>query len=149
MLARPMVMAVLMAAPVLAFADEGYPTLDRLNYALDCMDRHGGQSMDNLVACSCEIDKVAAKMPYDEYIDANIYMQHKDMPGDKGAVFRDAGFAKERHGALVELQSEAEKGCFIGQRGVQRKADAAAASETKAPAADEGEAKSVEEGEGN
>ena len=126
---------LLAAAPGFAYGEEGYPTLDRVNYVLDCMDRHGGQSIDNLVSCSCEIDKVAAKLSYEGFIDANVYMQNKDTPGDKGAMMRDAQFAIDSHDTLMAARADAEKTCFVRARTVERKAEGTAGGAEAAPAA--------------
>ena len=142
MLSVRLLLATLLGiSPVLAAAESDYPTLDRVNYALDCMDRHGGQTIDNLVACSCEIDMVAAKLSYEEFIDANIYLQNKDMAGDKGGVIRDSKFAQNSYQDLLSLRKDAEQRCFVRERVVQRK------SQTKVPdsaGAAEGEASAAE-----
>jgi hypothetical protein len=126
---------LLATAPGFAYCEEGYPTLDRVNYVLDCMDRHGGQSIDNLVSCSCELDKVAAKLSYEGFIDANVYMQNKDIPGDKGAMMRDAQFAIDNYETLMDVRTDAEKSCFIRARTVERKPEAAAGGAEAVPAA--------------
>ncbi len=121
--------ALLVMIPAVALAENDYPTLDRVNYALDCMDRHGGQNIDNLLSCSCEIDKVAAKMTYEAFVDAQTYLQNKDTPGDKGDVFRESAHAKKSYNVLVEAREEAEKPCFVRSRVVKRKAEEEKASQ--------------------
>jgi hypothetical protein len=135
---------MLAAVPMLAHAENDYPTLDRVNYVLDCMDRHGGPKIENLTACSCEIDKVAEQMSYEHFIDANIYMQNKDTPGDKGGVFRDMAPGKDGFAALNKAREEAEKVCFVTVREVKRKAEAGAENDGSA-AAPEAAATSTEE----
>ena len=98
-----------------------YPTIDRLNYALDCIDRHGGPKIENLTACSCEIDKIAEKVSYEQFIDGLIYAQNKDMPGDKGGIFRDMAIGKDGYAAIDAARTEAEKVCFVMPREVVRK----------------------------
>lgn len=130
---------MLAAVPVLAHAENNYPTLDRVNYALDCMDRHGGPKIENLTACSCEIDVIAERMPYEQFVDANVYILNKDTPGDKGGVFRDMPIGKDGYTTLMKAREEAEKRCFVVVREVKRKGDDGAASEESAAAAPEAE----------
>jgi len=122
--------ALLVVIPTVTLAENDYPTLDRVNYALDCMDRHGGQTIDNLLSCSCEIDMVAARMPYEDFVDAQTYLQNKDTPGDKGDVFRESAHAKKSYNLLVEAQKEAEKPCFVRSRVARGKAKEQEASQT-------------------
>ncbi len=131
--------AVLMlaAVPVLAHAENNYPTLDRLNYALDCIDRHGGPKIETLAACSCEIDSIAEQMSFETFVDANVYILNKDTPGDKGGVFRDMPIGKDGYAALMKAREEAEKTCFVTVREVKRKGEAGAASEENAAATSE------------
>jgi hypothetical protein len=89
MVRKILTLSVLAVVPLLAQAENTYPTLERVNYVLDCMDRHGGAKIEHLTSCSCEIDEIADKVTLDEFTDANIYIQNKDTPGDKGAVFHD------------------------------------------------------------
>jgi hypothetical protein len=137
---------MLAAVPALVHAENDYPTLDRVNYVLDCMDRHGGPKIETLTACSCEIDKVAEQMSYEHFIDANIYMQNKDTPGDKGGVFRDMAPGKDGYAALNKAREEAEKVCFVTVREVKRKGEAGAENDGSAAATPEAAATSMEEG---
>lgn len=122
------------AAPVLAHAENDYPTLDRVNYALDCMDRHGGPKIANLTACSCEIDAIAEQISYEQFVDANVYILNKDTPGDKGGVFRDMPIGKDGYAALMKARGEAEKRCFVTVREVKRKGEGDTASQENAAA---------------
>lgn len=128
---------MLAAVPVMAHAENNYPTLDRLNYALDCMDRHGGPKIENLTACSCEIDVIAEQMSYEQFVDANVYMQNKDTPGDKGGIFRDMAIGKDGYAALMKAREDAEKTCFVTVREVKRKGEADAGGEETSAAAPE------------
>ena len=42
-----------------------YPTLERVDHVLTCMRLAGGQSVDNLYACSCKIDVIAQQVDFD------------------------------------------------------------------------------------
>ncbi|MEZ5447235.1 MAG: hypothetical protein R3F45_15910 [Gammaproteobacteria bacterium] len=129
---------MLAAAPALALAENDYPTLDRLNYALDCMDRHGGPKIENLTGCSCEIDVIAEQMSYEQFVDANVYIVNKDTPGDKGGVFRDMPIGKDNYAVLMKAREDAEKRCFVTVREVKRKDEADAGGEETSAAAKSG-----------
>jgi hypothetical protein len=135
MVRKILTLSVLAVVPLLAQAENTYPTLERVNYVLDCMDRHGGAKIEHLTSCSCEIDEIADKVTLDEFTDANIYIQNKDTPGDKGAVFHDTQFAKDAYEKLEGSRKAAEKVCWVKVREVKRKDDAAAASDAGAAAA--------------
>jgi hypothetical protein len=139
MVRKSVVLLSLAAAPLFVSAEglNEYPTLDRVNYVMDCMDRHGGPKIEHLTACSCEMDEIGAKMSYEHFVDANVFMQNKDTPGDKGAVFRDMATGKDGFDKLEASRAEAEKVCWVTVREVKRKgeAEAATASKATAPAA--------------
>jgi len=120
------VMLLALLQPMVAYAGNDFPTLDRVNYVLDCMDRHGEQSITNLLGCSCTIDAIAGKMKFEKYSDAKTYEEYKDTPGDKGDAFRSNDRAKALYNKLNELEAEAEKHCFVKQIVPKAKAEAAA-----------------------
>ena len=118
-------MMLALLQPVVAYAGNDYPTLDRVNYALDCMDRHGEQSIVNLLGCSCTIDAIASKMKYEKYSDAMTYQEYKDTPGDKGDTFRTNEKLKANYNKLKELETEAESHCFVKRIVPKAKTEAA------------------------
>lgn len=119
-------MLLVLLQPLAVYAGNDYPTLDRVNYALDCMDRHGEMSITNLASCSCTIDAIASKMKYEKYSDAKTYEEYKDTPGDKGDAFRGNEKAKGAYNKLNALEVEAEKNCFVKQIAPKVKVESAA-----------------------
>jgi hypothetical protein len=111
------------AFPALVAADEGYPTLERTAYVLQCMRDSGGQSMDNLYTCSCIVDKVMNKVSFDDYSEAQTFIQYKRMPGDKGGIFRDQPQADAVLAALTQAEAEAKQGCFVRRKEVKLSAE--------------------------
>jgi hypothetical protein len=105
-------LTVLMVLPMFARAND-FPTLDRVDYVLTCMKKHGGQTLDNMYSCACEIDALAEKIGYDDYVEAATYASYKNMPGEKGSIFRDSPRGDELTAKLKTLQTDAEKRCFI------------------------------------
>ncbi len=108
-----------------AYAENGndYPTLERVNSVLICMKGHGGQTLENLHACSCKIDVVASKIPFDIWEEAQTYKAAKRLPGEKGGLFRDSERADDIVPKLDAANTEAEKRCFISVRHIRAKAD--------------------------
>lgn len=103
----------LLAVPP-AFADD-YPTLERVDHVLRCMKREGGQTIDNLYACSCEIDVIAQQMSFEEFSEARTFEDYRRMPGEKGGVFRDSERGEQLIAALEKARGEARKRCFVGR----------------------------------
>ena len=98
-----------------AIANE-YPTLERVDHVLTCMRTHGGQTVDNLYACSCEIDVIAQKVNFDDFAEARTFEIYKRMPGEKGGLFRDSDRANEIVSQLDQARADAKKRCFIGRK---------------------------------
>lgn len=113
-----LVLSAGLVAPLAAVASD-YPTLDRVDAVLTCMQENGGQNIDNLQRCSCEIDMIMQQVDYDMFTEARTYEIYKQMPGDKGGIFRDNPRAKELVDKLNAARAEAKKRCFVG--GVRQK----------------------------
>ena len=110
----------LMATQALA---NDYPTLERVDSVLTCMKLNGGQNIENLYACSCEIDVIASMVPFDIWDEARTFEQYKRLPGEKGGIFRDSERADEVVPKLEEARKEAKKRCFIGHNRKVKKQD--------------------------
>ncbi|MGF1528548.1 MAG: hypothetical protein ACFCBW_17390 [Candidatus Competibacterales bacterium] len=98
-------------APVAPAND--FPTLTRVEYVLGCMARHGGQTYDNLYACSCVLDRVAAALSHDDFAEAQVYAQLRSTAGERGSMFRDPPQAKVLRNQLEQATAAAEQQCFI------------------------------------
>ena len=88
-----------------------FPTQARVEYVLQCMDRHGKENYDTLYSCVCAADRLASKMSYDEYSEALPFLYLKSMAGEAGGMFRDSGRGDELRDKLEEAQKYAET-CF-------------------------------------
>lgn len=118
------------ALPFSATANE-FPTLERVDHVLTCMKGHGGQTVDNLYACACEIDIIAQQMNFEDFTEARTFEIYKRMPGEKGGIFRDSERAEVIVGELDEARADAEKRCFIGKNRRKAKGIANTATEPK------------------
>ncbi len=128
---KRLVPAVLCAATMSAAAANDYPTLERVDHVLTCMRTHGGQTVDNLYACACEIDVIAQQVPFDDFTEARTYEIYKRMPGEKGGLFRDNERAAEIVAELEAAREDAQKRCFIGRRAGAAKAATAPSGDTE------------------
>jgi hypothetical protein len=99
--------------PTIGFAANDYPTQARVEYVLGCMNERGGQTYDNLYGCICSIDKIAAKLPYKDYVEAETFSVMVRTPGEQGGAFRDAPGARKSVKELKKIRETAESSCFV------------------------------------
>ena len=110
---------VLAAGALIALpaAANDFPTQARVEFVLQCMNSKGGQSYDTLYGCVCTIDRIAGKMSYEAYGQAETLTFLYGTPGERGGVFRDAApHSRERVRDLEDLRAESEAACFVGKR---------------------------------
>ncbi|MGH8509651.1 MAG: hypothetical protein ACREVH_13185 [Gammaproteobacteria bacterium] len=98
-----------------------YPTLDRVDRVLTCMSKQGGQTIDNLYACACEIDAIAAAIRFDDYVEATTFRGFRAMPGERGGLFRDSKRGQALVARLEEAERAAARTCFFRQGRVSGK----------------------------
>jgi hypothetical protein len=102
--------AVAPAAPHAAPAD--YPTEVLADYVFGCMATNG-QSQEALRKCSCSIDAIAEKLPYDDYVKAETVLRLQQVEGGgRTIMFRTAPWAQAMIDKLRQAQVEAEFRCF-------------------------------------
>lgn len=106
---RCLLLALLM--PVAARAHD-FPTQDRVEYVLECMNEHQGKQA-YLYKCSCAIDRIAQAVRYDEYVEIATALRHQAMSGQRGAAFRDPPSVKAMAGKYKALQEQARKACDV------------------------------------
>ena len=88
-----------------------FPTRDRVEYVLFCLQDLGRNSMDDLQTCSCRIDSVASAMSFESYGWAVTYNRNKNMTGEKGSVFRDNKAGKRLSKQLAAANEAANGHC--------------------------------------
>ena len=101
-------LALLLGAPSVVAAND-FPTRDRVEYVLHCLQDMGRNSMDDLQTCSCRLDSVASAMSFESYGWAVTYDRNKRMTGEKGSVFRD-NKAGKRFSKQLAAANEAANG---------------------------------------
>lgn len=92
-------------------AGNPYPTPVIADYVLACMAANGN-TYQALHQCSCSIDLIASKMPYEEYEAANTILQIQQDKGQRGIFYREANWSKTRVDYLKKLQAESTLVCF-------------------------------------
>lgn len=90
-----------------------FPTQDRVEYVLECIEKKGGLKYETLYPCICKIDKIAEKMQYHEFAEAKTFTYMRKTPGDQGAIFRDPPLAKQLRNKLKEAEQYGDKSCFV------------------------------------
>lgn len=114
----------LLVVPLLWMGSAGandFPTLARVEYVIGCMNRLGAQIYENMYACSCSIDKIAATISYEKFVEATTLGVLINTPGEKGGAFRDVPNAREFIGNVRDLQKETLKSCLIVKPVVKKK----------------------------
>ncbi len=112
----PVILALCALLPSAVADANDFPTQARVEYILRCMDSHGGQKYENLYSCTCIIDKIADKIAYDDFVEAEVFSQLRKTPGERGGVFRDPERASLLVTKISDLTEVAEKSCFTGLR---------------------------------
>jgi hypothetical protein len=104
-------------SPTLAQQSPGndYPTLARVEFVMQCMNRKGAQNYDTLYSCVCSADKLAEKMPYQTYAEAQTFTYLSGLAGERGGAFRDPPESKQLRKGLQEALTYAEDSCSFGK----------------------------------
>ncbi len=93
-------------------ANNDFPTLTRVEYVLSCMQQKGGKNYDNLYHCVCAVDKIAANMSHEEFMQAETFETNKNLAGERGGAFRDPPQSKTLRDKLKAVTDEATAACF-------------------------------------
>ncbi len=90
-----------------------YPTIDRVEYVQACMQENAGPAQEMIYKCSCVIDAIARKLPYDDYVEESTAAKAYSIAGERGEVMRDAAVIKQAGKRFKALEAEARQSCFI------------------------------------
>lgn len=88
-----------------------YPTVARADYIFGCMAVNG-QGRDVLEKCACSIDKIAAILPYEKYVEAETVLSLSQVGGERMSLFRSSNATQVMVADLRRAQAEAEILCF-------------------------------------
>jgi hypothetical protein len=109
-------MGSLLSTPMVMAEQEknDYPTKMRVQYVLDCMDSHPKMNVyESVHKCSCVIDKIAEKLTDREFDDGAVTFKLKNLPADRGGVFRDNDEGQESLVSLKQAQEAAYDSCKL------------------------------------
>ncbi|HXM82678.1 MAG TPA: hypothetical protein VN929_12225 [Burkholderiales bacterium] len=99
-------------APAQAAAVHDYPTVDRVEFVLECMQRNAGKQ-EFLYKCACVIDEIAQQLTYDDFVEASTAARFQSLGGERGGVFRDPPKTRDTAKRYMQLQSDAMKRCAV------------------------------------
>jgi hypothetical protein len=89
-----------------------YPTVGRVEFVLECMQRNAGKQ-EFLYRCACVIDEIAQKFSYDDFVEASTAARYQSLGGDRGGLFRDPPQTRDAAKRLTQVQGEAMKRCNV------------------------------------
>ncbi|MFN0190638.1 MAG: hypothetical protein ACKVP5_01500 [Aestuariivirga sp.] len=110
-LAAVLLVAGFMTGDAAAQSINDFPTVTRADYVYGCM-KVNGETREALEKCSCSIDVIASLITYEQYEAAAAFMSMGQVPGERGAVFRQSEPAKLATSELQRARAEAEVRCF-------------------------------------
>jgi hypothetical protein len=90
----------------------GYPTVDRVEFVLECMHKNDGKQ-EFLYKCSCVIDGIAQKYAYDNFVEASTAARYQSLAGERGGVFRDPPQVRDTAKRYLQIRGEAMNRCGV------------------------------------
>jgi len=116
MLRKVLLLTILATPGALAWADEArvndFPTTDRVEFVLECMNRNGGEPQ-YIYKCSCEIDEIAKVYKYDDYVEAATVARYRNFGGERIGIFRDPDEMKKLNKDYTAVLASARKTCGL------------------------------------
>ena len=88
-----------------------FPTLARVEYVQECVNRTGDRS--HIYQCSCVVDRIAAAMTYDEFVEASTFARYATLPGEGGGIFRDTDEGKKKARLYRTVEADAFRACNL------------------------------------
>ena len=110
----PVYGALLLFAATAAHAND-FPTLARVEYVQECVNRTGDQT--HIYQCSCVVDRIAEAMSYDQFVEASTYARYSTLPGEAGGIFRDTDDAKKKAKLYRTVEADAFRACNLKMPG--------------------------------
>ena len=113
---HPATACVLLLCAAAAAAND-FPTAERVLYVQDCVKNNPGPHFEMINKCSCVIDTLASQLTYDDFVTMTTATNANSIGGERGGVIRDAEVLQKEIRRFRDLQSAAQKKCFISQSG--------------------------------
>ena len=103
-----------LAAPVAQSAEmEGYSTVLRVEFVLECMRDREGTRYEMMNKCACVLDRLGQIYSAREFVDAWTTSKAISISGERGAALRDNEQAKQVALAFRNTVKRAEADCFL------------------------------------
>ena len=111
---RKALLLVLLSLSATLARGHDLPTIDRVEYVLDCMRANPGPRQEMLYKCSCNLDAVAGEFAsHKDFVEAQTAFLAMSIGGERGAVMRDSEGAKALAGTYRTAVAKAKKACFM------------------------------------
>jgi hypothetical protein len=89
-----------------------YPTSAKVDYVIGCMASNG-QSHDVMQKCSCSIDLIEKKIPYDEYVQISTLLSLQQMSNaGRNAIYKSSTWSQKAVAKLRDVQADSTLRCF-------------------------------------
>lgn len=111
----PVFGALLLLLLTTAAQANDFPTLARVEYVQECVNRTGNQT--HIYQCSCVVDRIAEAMSYEEFVEASTYARYSTLPGEAGGIFRDTDEAKKKAKLFRTVEADAYRACNLKMPG--------------------------------
>jgi hypothetical protein len=98
--------------PGTAVLAHDYPTYERVQYAIQCISKHGG-AQQLLYQCSCALDKLADQFSIDDFVDMQTSVNATSITGERGGEFRDNPEVRAAAKRYREAERAALKTCGV------------------------------------
>lgn len=108
------------AVPVSGAPANDYPTQERVEYVINCMDKLGGTNYDNLYKCSCSIDEIADQFSYDDYLAMQTFDRGREAGGERPELIREGKMAGQYRRQYAEVRNSAAEQCGMELRFSER-----------------------------
>jgi hypothetical protein len=99
-------------APATTTPVNNFPTLARVEYVQECINRTGGKQT-NMYQCACVVDRIAEAMSYDEFVESSTFAKYSTLPGEGGGLFRDTDEAKQKAKLFRSVEANAFLACNL------------------------------------
>lgn len=90
-----------------------YPTVDRVEYVQECMRHHPGPRYEMLYKCACVLDSIAARIPFEQYVELWTAANAMSIGGERGSYLRDAKTAREMAATFRSVERVAQQQCLL------------------------------------
>jgi hypothetical protein len=104
--------AGLVILPTTSMAND-FSTATRVKYVMQCVEATGMNLYEGVNKCSCVVDEIAKVMTQRQFEDADTSYQLRNLPADRGGMFRDDDESNNDIKLLKTTTASAYQSCRI------------------------------------